>query len=161
MAECVSLYYQRQQGCLKHLGTAAGFEPTRRATAKRRCNQLRHRAIHTYIIYTWSWSHKFADFLKYVTLSVPRLSSLDPDISKAKYHWNKCNPWKTCWELETFCRRPSNKICTQEMVLPKIALANPSQGWDQKGFISLKCSLARNISMQLSLRKLLTGQPSL
>ena len=41
----VSLYYQRQQGCSMHLETAAGFEPARRATARRRCNQLRHRAV--------------------------------------------------------------------------------------------------------------------
>ena len=44
LQKCVSLYNQRQQGCLMHLGTATGFEPTRRATARRRCNQLRHRA---------------------------------------------------------------------------------------------------------------------
>ena len=43
--KCVSLYYQLQQGCTKHLGTGTGFEPTRRATARRRCNQLHHRAI--------------------------------------------------------------------------------------------------------------------
>ena len=28
-----------------HLETAAGFEPTRRATTRRRCNQLRHRTV--------------------------------------------------------------------------------------------------------------------